>query len=248
MAAIQPQTIADSLFRRIEDARYMKKLTPMFINRLLSDIEKLKLIAPDLAWSMEGSVYALANQESKAIFACQKSIELNHSASNIYNLGFTYEIFNQFELALDCYRQAFQIARNGDIKILRTLEGRLMNFFAYDDLTPIKTELDKCKIKHNIDIITKLNKVFGSGRLMLDFGLEVNRLINQHIVSRFIIGTEFREIDERLHIVNLVQYVDDEDLEKIVECNAHLSDLFAEFAEKNHLDLDCFYLYCEAYK
>ncbi|MFW9292424.1 hypothetical protein ACN9OF_00935, partial [Glaesserella parasuis] len=101
-----------------------------------------------------------------------------------------------------------------------------MNFFAYDDLTPIKTELDKCKIKHNIDIITKLNKVFGSGRLMLDFGLEVNRLINQHIVSRFIIGTEFREIDERLHIVNLVQYVDDADLEKIVECNANLSDLF----------------------
>ncbi|MDO9777298.1 hypothetical protein ACI3PA_12725, partial [Glaesserella parasuis] len=100
MAAIQPQTIADSLFRRIEDARYMKKFTPMFINRLLSDIEKLKLIVPDFAWSMEGSVYALANQESKAIFACQKSIELNHSASNIYNLGFTYEIFNQFELAL----------------------------------------------------------------------------------------------------------------------------------------------------
>ncbi|MFK5130969.1 hypothetical protein ACI3P7_11510, partial [Glaesserella parasuis] len=90
MAAIQPQTIADSLFRRIEDARYMKKFTPMFINRLLSDIEKLKLIVPDFAWSMEGSVYALANQESKAIFACQKSIELNHSASNIYNLGFTY--------------------------------------------------------------------------------------------------------------------------------------------------------------
>ncbi|MFW9292334.1 hypothetical protein ACN9OF_00420, partial [Glaesserella parasuis] len=64
----------------------------------------------------------------------------------------------------------------------------------------------------------------------------------------FIIGTEFREIDERLHIVNLVQYVDDADLEKIVECNANLSDLFEEFAEKNHLDLDCLYLYCEAYK
>lgn len=245
MASVQPQTIAESLFERIEDARYMKRLPPLFANALFKDINKLKRLVPDIALSMEGNVYAFLNQEDKSINAYKDVIEINPSALNIYNLGFTYEIFNRFELALDFYRQSFKKAMSGDIKVLNALANRFINFFSYKDLIEIKKELDKYQSNPDIEIVLKLRSLFKNDELMFDFGCQLNTIVNEYISARFIFGTIFREVDGRLHIVYCMKFTDDSDIDTVCECNEKLSAFITDFIIEHQVDFDNVSVYCE---
>lgn len=245
MVAMQPQTIAESLSRRLNDARYMKNFTPLFTNALLRDIDKLKQIDLSIASSMEGNIYALLNQQDKSIKAYKKAIEINPSALNIYNLGFTYEIFNQFDLALQLYNQALDNASNSDIKVLQALSDRFIDLFACKELKRVKIKLDKLKRDPNIDIVFKIRERFEDDNSLLDFGRKLNEIIHSYISSRFILGIEFREIEKRLHIAHLMKYTDDNDIDVICECNTELSNFISNFTLDKQIYLDDISIYCE---
>lgn len=249
MSAIQPKSIAGSILRRIDSARYMENIPPMYLNGLNRDIDKLENVDLATAYGLRGSVYALLN-EPQAIDFWGKAVDLNPNALNYHNLGFTKELLNQPEEALKSYRESLAVMDKPDVMVLELLAGRFINFFSYDDVMNVKNILEKLnREREDIPIFLKniYQDVFNENKdVIAEFGLALNKLISSYIQPKLIQDVVYNFIDSNLYKHFYIKCLNETVLNAIVECNSAINDLIVEFESKYELDFNHFYVYCEA--
>lgn len=247
MTAINPLTLSESIIRRVEQQKFSHSIPPMYLNRLLADIDKLHNLEPeDHIYSILGSIYSIIGDKAKAIQAHISAVECNSTALNLYNLGFTYEIFGELELATQYYSRARDVLEDNDLVGLEALTTKYAFLL---DVKHTKSLLPKLeKLKRTIPFAESVEQVvdiFDSEEHMALFGFCVNKFIRQFINTRFVVGGRYTQIGDNKHIIFLIYCNDDDDLQKVAECNAQLSDFMLDFAENHCLDFDRFFVSCE---
>lgn len=244
--SIQPQTNDKWISETLGNLRFSRKIPPLVKNRLTKEINALEAVALDLAWQKRGMLFSLEGKEKQAIEALKIAIKFEPSAINIYNLGFTYELFGKLEKALECYQEALN-KDNLNISLLFALANRFSSFFDYQNALILKQKLAKLKQESDSVTLTELLlPLFGNEEKMSLFGLQLQAVVAKYIPVRFIKHFELRKFDEQYHIVFLVHCETEQDIEIIAECNSSVSDFIVQFEEEQNVNLSALYIYYEA--
>lgn len=238
-------TLTESVARRIEELRFERNINSFYYNRLCSDIEKLKGIVSEQNYhSMLGSVYSVSGNREKSIAEHQLAVKLKPSALNHYNLGFTYEIFGNLELAKECYVAALAEA-NDSPTVLNALNTRFISLFDIDRVQQVSNYLRKLNINSNDNVfLQEIFPIFGSKALMADFGIRLNTFIHKFINARFLAGTTIKNIDDQIHFWFMVHCENENDAIQVAQCNLSLSEFMLDFAEQSNLNFDNFFVSC----
>lgn len=241
-----PITKADSIQKRLAEARFMKEINHFYLKSLNKDLDDLENLAPDLSFALRGLLLAYQGNR-KSFEYWDKAIELNPSAEHYYNFGICCKFLGEHTKSLANFRLALELGKN-NISVLHLLRSAFSNLYAYNEVKLIIELLNKLE-KEDYPFYEEIlfTKFFNSNsQIMLDFGLGISSVISKHISFKWILHTEENIVEDRHYFINIVKCFDNNDIEHVVECNAELSEFIVDFEEKHGLNLDNLYITCEA--
>lgn len=110
---------------------------------------------------------------------------------------------------------------------------------------------DRSLEKSNLICYKEQEQIFpkffrGNSKLMLEFGLGISSVISKYISFERILRTEENIVEDRHYSIKIVKCFDKKDIERIVGCNAELSEFIIGFEKKHSLNLDNLYITCDA--
>lgn len=245
MSAI-PVTKASSIQERLHNARFMKEINPFYLRALNKDLDDLENVEPDISFALRGLLLAYQG-DLESLKYWNKAIALNPSAEHYYNFGVCCNFLGDHIQALSHFRSALDLSKT-NTGVLHLLRSAFSSFYAYDESKIVVERLNKLEKKSYPFYEDKiLAKFFSSNsRLMLEFGLGISSVISKHIPFKWILHKEDCLIEDRDYSINIVKCLNNDDVERVVECNAELSEFIVDFEEKYELNLENLYITCEA--
>lgn len=245
MSAI-PVTKASSIQERLHHARFMKEINPFYLKALNKDLDDLENVEPDISFALRGLLLAYQG-DLESLKYWNKAIALNPSAGHYYNFGVCCNVLGDHIQALSRFRSALELSKT-DTRILHLLRSTFSNFYAYDESKIVVETLNKLEKKSYPFYEDKIfAKFFGSNsQLMLEFGLGTLSVISKHISFKWFLHKEDGLIEDRHYSINIVKCLNNDDVERVAECNAELSEFIVDFEEKHELNLENLYITCEA--
>lgn len=244
MTPAQPQTIAESLSKRILEHQYQKVVPELVLRGFKRDANKLKAIAPAYAYHVLGQIASLEYNTEEVMKQYDTALEYGLDCSIYYNYAVSLVRVGQHSLALQKLKAGFALLPH-NISLTKAYLHAFSAFLSLSYLKEIVLLLEKYQTgypKMIQDILDFFAKKEIEESVLEELMVDVRETIYTH--NFFLSPTvQYENVDNSLNIIFGVKEVDN--LEQLFECNDKIADIKIDLEDKYHIDLSDILISCE---
>lgn len=233
---LQPETLAPSLFNRLERFFQQDKIDFFKINSLKRDAKQLMNVSPILAYTALGMISALENKRDEVLSYYKTAQQLNAGFGEHHHFAISFSHVFDFENAIIATHHVFDACDYSNKEHLHVACERAMEYLLLNKVIDFNKILKKLDNKYQInDDIEKLLKLLNNPsdsilqKMMIGIYQELAQYQIRTIKMKLVDNNEYYLIKLYLNGCN--------DMKQLAQIQQEVNLYLADFEEEHHIDL-----------